>query len=299
MNLGLCTIFVTFIGFTAAAPEAPLTFNAQLVRSWNETQKKQFPTPLAAHFKKGTKSLVFVGDHHKNQTETYKYLQTAFKKLPPDVVVVEGVRFIDGQNPKKWTQKVVLKPFEDLLKEPGAGPNAARLAIEYKIPYIGGEPSPDDQRNSEFLLAQGFSKDDIQNVQVLQRLPYRRDILSLSEDEFLEYAVNYYRIDMDPEIFKTKLHAWYLNRTKKEFNYSAIAKTETAVNCSPKDSYFQKVACQINIHRDRELVANIEKLFLKFDRVMVVYGTGHFVQEYPALMKAFNNSIEYIEPKKL
>ncbi|MBK9321625.1 MAG: hypothetical protein IPM97_01475 [Bdellovibrionaceae bacterium] len=274
-----------------------ITFDLDLIRPWNKEDKKQFPTPLIAVFKKDKKVLVFVGDHHSDQIQTYQHFEMAFEKLDPQIVVIENVAYRDGENPSDWAKKYLKKSKEELYKEGGIAPNAARLAHANNVPFIGGEPSIEEQMNSPFLLSKNFSKDDIQNVQVLQRIPYRRDKMNISEEQFFKYAMKYYRIKGQRANFKTEFSRWYKDRTQRDFSYSTFAKEETDVNCLPNDTYLQKVACAFNVSRDRVLVENIGLLLQKYDRVLVTYGTGHFVQEYPAFLKAFGHSPEYVSPK--
>lgn len=287
--------FIICILLLSVSAKSVVQFDLDLVRAWNKDDKKQFPTPLIASFKKDSKVLVFVGDHHSDQIQTYQHFETAFEKFNPQIVVIENVDFRRGENPMKWAKTYLNKSKEDLLKEGGIAPNAARFAFQKKIPFIGGEPTIEEQMDSAFLLSKNMSKDDIRNVQVLQRIPYRRDKLNMkNENTFFDYAIKYYRIKESKEVYKASFKKWYKDRAKKDFNYSTFAKEETDVNCSSSDTYLQSVACAFNINRDRVLVENIGKLLQKYDRVLVAYGTGHFVQEYPAFLKAFGREPDYL-----
>lgn len=286
---------VTFLSFIFSFSAFAIKFDPDAVRAWNKDDKKQFPTPLAATFQKNEKSLIFVGDHHIDQNQTSHYVEFNLNKFKPEIVVVENVDFIEGKNPQRWMDTVIHKSKEELLKDGGANRLTALLAFNKKIPVVGGEPSLDEAMKSPFILSQGFDTEDIRNVQVLQRMPYRRDVLKLDKvDDFFNYAIELYGVKGSRDNFKTKFFSWYKKRTGKEFIYSNVTKEEAAVNCLPADTYLQKVACAFNINRDRAIVGNIENLFKSYDRVMVVYGTGHFVQEYPVFLKAFGKEPEYI-----
>lgn len=290
--------FVTLLLFSIVANSA-IKFNLDLVRPWNKDDKKLFPTPLIATFKKDGKLLIFVGDHHSDQIQTLRHFEAAFIKFRPQIVVIENVEFKDGENPMSWANKYLNKSKEDLLKEGGIAANAARIAFQKHIPFIGGEPTIKEQMRSPFLLSQKFSVDDILNVQVLQRIPYRRDKLNMiDEDVFFAYAMKSFLIEGSTEIYKDRFKKWYKMRTGIDFNYSTIVKEETAVNCTPSDTDIQRVACAYNMNRDRFLVENIGKLLLKYDRVLVAYGTGHFVQEYPVFVEAFGMAPEYLAVSK-
>jgi hypothetical protein len=284
--------FVIWISLASAAAG----LNPDDVRPWSKSDKASFPTPLAAVFKKDDRLLIFVGDHHVDQFTTSKYLEAAVKKYSPEIVVVENVDFLEGENPKDWFDGVISHPKPDPAKEPGANRIAAWFAHENRIPVIGGEPSIEEEMKSPFLLAKGFDSDDVLNVQVLQRLPYRRDVLKMSDpDVFFDYAMKLYRVKAPKETFKARLIDWYKKRAKHDFDYAKFSKSETDVNCTPQDTFLQSVACATNINRDRALVEHLEKLFESHHRVLVVYGTGHFVQEYPAFLKAFGAAPEYLK----
>jgi hypothetical protein len=296
--IGLLKI-VTLLSFNFSFSAFAITLDPGAVRAWNKDDKKQFPTPLAAVFKKSEKSLIFVGDHHVDQIKTSRYVEFALNKFKPEIVVVENVDFIEGKNPQQWMDKVIHKSKEELLKDRGANRHTALLAFNNKIPVIGGEPSLEEAMKSSFILSQGFDAEDIQNVQVLQRLPYRRDVIKLDKvDDFFDYAIELYGIKDSRENFRTKFFAWYKKRTSKDFSYSNVTKEESAVNCLPTDTHLQKVACAFNINRDRAIVGNVENLFNSYSRIMVVYGTGHFVQQYPAFRKAFEKEPEYFSIDK-
>lgn len=289
--------FLTLLLFSfPILSNATVSLDPSLVRPWNKDEKNLFPTPLGAIFKKESKTLIFVGDHHKDQEKTYKFLEKAFNSTNPEIVVIEGLDFSKGESPKAYVSKYAAKSKEELFNEGGAAPNAAKLAFKNKTPFIGGEPSISQEMNSEFILSQGFTKEDIRNVQVLQRIPYRRDHLKLGEEDFFKYAKKYYKIAEKLAVFKDDFGRWYLKKVGRKFKYIEVSKEEADVNCLPTDTVIQKIACGTNINRDRALVQNIETLLEKYDRVLVVYGTGHFVQEYHALVKAFDGEPKYIEP---
>ncbi len=285
-------LLLSLIGTSAFAD---LNFDPSLVRAWNSSDKSEYPTPLAAIFKKDSKQLMFVGDHHVDQTKTSIFTEKAMNNFSPQIVVVEGVNFEDGENPKKWIKRFKGQSKDDLLKQPGAGPYAAYLAMKSNMPVIGGEPTIQDAMKSSFLLSKGYSAEDIRNVQVLQRIPYRRDIEKKSAKEFFDYAVAYYKIDQPASDFQTAFKVWYAKKAQKPFNYDLVTKDESAVNCAKQDTLIQAIACSFNIFRDRELVAHVEALSKKFDRVMVVYGTGHFVQEYLVYVKAFGSEPKFLK----
>jgi len=291
------SLFITanVLFFFSTSTFASIKFDPDLVRPWSKTDKVQFPTPLVAVFQKSNKTLIFVGDHHKDPAKTYEFSKKAIEKYLPDIIVIESLEFNKGKNPKHWISKYAGKSKEEVWKDPTLGSGTELLATARHIPIIGGEPSIEDEISSPFLIGKGFDSDDIRNVQILQQTPYRRDQLKISNlDIFFDYALKLYKVKEAKTDFKPKFFSWYRKRTQKEFDYNTISKSDTDVNCATNDTFLQKIACTININRDRALVEHVEILLKSHQRVMVVYGTGHFVQEYPVYLKAFGQEPVYL-----
>ncbi len=289
-------LFGVFVLTSSAISFAAVHFDSNEVRAWNKNEKDQFPTPLAAVFKKGNTTLAFVGDHHIDPAATYKLVESAINKINPQIIVVEGLPFGLGENPKKDLSLYKGKTKEDVWKDPSLGCGTQLLAVARNIPIVGGEPTLEEQMSSKFLTSKGYTSEDIRNVQILQRIPYRRDKLKMSRpDQFFKYAKKLYQVKEPKESFKTGFKTWYKNKTQKDFDYNKITKDESAVNCGLNDTFLQKIACDFNINRDRFLVERVESLFENHHRVLVVYGAGHFVQEYPAYVKGFGATPYYIK----
>jgi hypothetical protein len=287
--------FGIFVFIFSSLTFAAVHLDPNEVRPWNKKEKNQFPTPLAAVFKKEDFVFAFVGDHHEDPQATYNFTQSAINKISPQIIVVEGLAFSLGENPNEHLKNYEGKTKEEIWKDPSLGCGTELIAKAHNIPIVGGEPTIEEQMTSPFLLKKGYTPNDIRNVQILQRIIYRRDKLNVSDPEiFFEYAMKLYAVKESKQDFKTHFLSWYKNKSGKNFEYLKITKEESAVNCSLDDTFMQKVACDFNINRDRFLVEKINLLLGKYNRVMVVYGTGHFVQEYPAFLKGFG-APEYLK----
>ena len=247
-----------------------VNLNPHLVRPWNQKEKNQYPSPLSAVFKKDRKTLAFVGDRHADPVKTYLYLEKTFNEINPQIIVIEGLEFSKGESPSEYAELYRSKTISELYDDGWAAPLGAKLAMTKKIPFIGGEPARDEEVKHDFILNKGFTEMDIRGFRFLQRMPYRRDVL---------------KKDVMP--LPKSFFAWYEKHAGKKFDYSKIKKVDYDFNCEPDDNYFQKIGCAVNLNRDYMLVSNLNTLFKKYDRILVVYGTGHFVQEYPAFLQYF------------
>src|SRR5438045_2121599 len=97
-------IFSLVLFFSQAALATP-NLNPELVHAWNKFEKEKFPSPLAAIFSNSGKTLAFVGDKHSDQVETSKFIQAALAQTAPQIIVVEGLEYSRGKNPKGWLKK--------------------------------------------------------------------------------------------------------------------------------------------------------------------------------------------------
>ena len=290
-------ILIFTIGFILAnSAFAAIELDPSLVRPWSQKDKSQFPTPLAAAFKKEGVTFIFVGDHHSDPASTFKHVQAAFETYSPEIVVVEGLNYNKGENPQEHMSWYASKTKEEVWKDPSLGCGTELVAVSHNVPVIGGEPSIEEEMDSPFLRSQGFTAEDIRNVQILQRIPFRRDVLKMTDpDIFFQYVMKLYDVKEKLPVFKTAFLSWYKAKSLKTFDYMSITKSDAAVNCGAGDTFFQKVACAFNMNRDRALVEHVGSLLKNHHRILVVYGTGHFVQEYPVYLKAFGAPPEYLK----
>ena len=118
--------------------------------------------PFVASYRKGTERLVFVGAHHafNPNAPTMRAVMEGFAEIQPKVVILEGFPTAMGENPPPLVAgaRRYGAPDADEYGR-GEGMYAASTALMRGIPFLGGEPTREEQM--QVLKAKGFTDADV------------------------------------------------------------------------------------------------------------------------------------------
>jgi hypothetical protein len=118
--------------------------------------------PFVASYQHGAERLVFVGVRHAFQSNDPTMLAVAagFSEIHPGIVIVEGFPTAMGENPAPLVAEARRYGAPDASEfDRGEAMYAASLALEKGIPFLGGEPSQEEEM--QVLKAKGFTDSDI------------------------------------------------------------------------------------------------------------------------------------------
>ncbi len=127
--------------------------------------------PYTALHERGGRKLAFVAAAHSvdPQSPTHLAVRDAFEQVRPAAVIIEGFPTELGETPK------VIAAIAAERDEPDAQPYArgeagyaASLALAAGVPFLGGEPT--EQNQTAGLIAQGFDALDIFHTDLLKML---------------------------------------------------------------------------------------------------------------------------------
>jgi hypothetical protein len=118
--------------------------------------------PFVASYRNGTERLVFVGAHHafEPNSPTMRAVKFGFDQFEPRVVILEGFPTAMGENPPQLVAQARLygtADADEFLRSEMT--YAAFTALARGVPFIGGEPTRDDQ--TQILKAKGFTDADL------------------------------------------------------------------------------------------------------------------------------------------
>jgi hypothetical protein len=117
---------------------------------------------FVASYRKGSESLVFVGVHHAFQPNdpTMQAVKAGFAEFQAKMVVVEGFPTAMGENPPPLVAEAHRHGAPDADEfARGEAMYAASMALMQSIPFVGGEPTRDEEIQA--LKAHGFTETDI------------------------------------------------------------------------------------------------------------------------------------------
>jgi hypothetical protein len=118
--------------------------------------------PFVASYRNGTERLVFVGVRHafKRSDPSMRAVAAGFAKFRPGVVIVEGFPTAMGENPPPLVaeaHRYGSAEADEFAR--GEAMYAASLALMRGIPFLGGEPTREEE--IRVLKSKGFTDADI------------------------------------------------------------------------------------------------------------------------------------------
>ena len=276
----LAAIGLAALGACATGPGAGARliapYTAELARS-----TEPYAFPYTALHARGERRLAFVAATHTIDpaSTTMRAIWNAYSDLQPAAVIIEGFPTELGENPR---------PIVELIEDAGApdadpysrgeAAYAARLAMDTKVPFMGGEPTEAEQTRA--LRAQGFSARDIFFTDLLKVLPQsiRGGEISGPEDSRFEDVFARWTVSLsierdDPPRFRFEdFERWYLQQYGVDYRIDA----RFADRADPAaDTLVGRILRAQSLIRDRHLYRTILDQLDKRGRVLVVYGGTH------------------------
>jgi hypothetical protein len=273
-------------GATHQSTEAIPSYTPEL-----EARLRPPPQPLVAIYRRGDRVLAFVGARHvfTSQNSTLRAIDSAFAAVSPAIVVLEGFPTAMGANPPPLVEEARrygTPEADDYAK--GEPMYAASLALARGIPFIGGEPTREEQVQA--LIRRGYTPKEIFFVYLVGDLKgaLRAHSLASVEDPKLldtyefwsQAAVSDYKLDpMSFEEFSTRY------RTVYGVEITRDAKLAERPDGGTSDDPTAPLQQDTGVIRDEQLLATIEKLLMRNKRMVVIYGSNHWVTLSEALKK--------------
>jgi hypothetical protein len=295
-----CLLFLILNGCTHKSDDK-FIIKQELVQKWTKKLDEDaypYKSPFVARFTKDKKHLSFVAVKHETNisSATFKLIREELLEFEPELIIIEGAFPEDGQ-PPVWILKDYnsnkLKSAREVA-EKGESYYTAFLAIQNNIPIIGVEPSPgnafDWLKNQDCF----FDAYDLVNLGILRNFYYWKEknkgqpVNKFFESVYLHIPDLYAENHETPDILR-----WYELHQGKKFNTTTFNYDEISPLCEPQASYLQKVSCYLKLHRDIFIASNIAKALNNHNKVMVVYGAGHYRQQRKAIEDMLGNPIKY------
>lgn len=255
-------------------------------------------TPYIFELQGEDKELHYFGSPHIRDPKNplFREIEIAFNKANPDIVFVEGVNIGDYRT--KFNERVKAATHEEAIAHMGEPGFTLKLAIDKGIEWRSPEPSDADLYN--YLLANGFSKDQIFAWDIFHILPQYN--LLMNKNGFKQYAEKF-------------INNFKQSTNWEEFDYSyeraiqlgeQILGQSVNVENEPNAPYFidpipwdeqkekqtilNKISEQSSLFRDRKIVSDIADALKTNTRIFIVYGASHAVMQEPALRQLIKKS---------
>jgi len=270
----------------SAAPQ--FVADPSLLIDWSPAAQDRLPLPpYAARYERAGRSLLFVATRHEFDSDgvTCKFIEREVERFRPQVVVIEGLATALGCSPASYVASV--ERTRGSKRQPmGEAGFTAALATARGIPFWGGEPT--DSAIHAALACDGIELRDLVYFFVVRQVPHWRRAEAGRQGsfgQFLARTVSQYRRTLsfdddtlaDPQDFL----AWYAARNGHPFDLASVTSEECAPTLGPL--FTNELSHRVGKVRDRHIVELIADLLGRHERVMVVYGAGHHVQQAQVL----------------
>lgn len=244
-----------------------------------EYSKIEHPVPYIFTVKSGDREIRYFGSPHVSdpQSPIFTEIEQALEEAKPDIVFVEGP---DVSDKAKGATR------EEAIQRGGESGLTARLAVEKGITLHF--PESTDEALHNYLLAKGFSKEQIFVWDIFRTLP------QYGQYKYVEEFIKRFKETTHWKDFNysyehaMKLGEQILGRPVDIINEldpgdfidpiprAGKRNTQTILNRISESSLF---------FRDRKIISDIAEALKTHKRIFLVYGASHAVMQEPALRK--------------
>lgn len=283
----LCSTFVCAPAMTAEIPLFTPALEEKLVH-WQ--------TPFVATYRKHNTILAFVAADHVFTAEnnTVAAIASAFEAIAPAIVIVEGFPAAMGESPQALVEEARKRGTPEATSYAnGEGMYAASLAIAQHIPFMGGEPTYEEEVGA--LMRKGFSLPDISYTFVLRNLGQskRSGQIPSPDDGTFERVYEQVARGVARQLKTQSLSFEAFAARYREMFDADIRNDENLVKRNdPGTGNIVAAIGQADMRgRDEHLLATILKATGSRRRVLVVYGQSHWVTLSAALQDEFGKPV--------
>ncbi len=278
-----------------------------LIRNYERHGYAQLPhrAPFLAQFRQGKKQLSYIAAAHElgPENETFATIDDAIERGKPQLLILEGFETSSGESPQ-FIQDEALKAADKHFKKSGECLYSAYHAMAANIPFMGGEAPT--TAVFEHMASLGYTAKDVMAFYLLRITPQWRKEGLVNANNFDEYAARYLKksqefshIPAEEHLSVEEFKNWYAKHNSTGLDYLSIDAQKMSPVHAPDASYFERMQADVSIPREAHLDRTIADALTKYDRVMVVYGNGHYVQSAPVLEHMFGAAPHYIKDGKL
>jgi len=260
----------------------------KLIRACTPEDEREWRPVAVNHFQKVDKNLYYINARHATKDGLHKptieTIEKAIEDYKPQLVIIEGVPTAIGVSPAPYV-KFAEKDSVDNFLIGGEPVYALLLAHKNNIPFVGGEPT--DIEIFSAMEKEGYSLKDMMAFYLLRAIPRAWiEKRPMSEEGYFQLFVDEYlgkffeHVPEHERLTLAEFEEWYATHRDKRSNpdYLAVQMGDMAPWDTPTASYFQTLNYRLGMVREEHLDTLIGESMTNYDRVLVVYGDGHFVQ---------------------
>ena len=304
MKLAIFSLLTLSFFSCTSSHELQLNPDKVIPYSLDSEKKKPHIAPYLAIYTKGSKTLYFLASKHMSikkfpnllEHPTLKSIQKIFLDHKPQASVVEGIPTTSELSPKALMQTA---DRCQINKYVGCGESFFTInqARHFNSEFIGGKPN--DLKVLKEIKRQGYTEEDLIYFYITRQIPQLIRQNKFSQVTFPDIASEI--IHRYKEKLNLKGHfdfdgftKWYRKNMPYPKSFYDLKNNDLAPHGGKEGTNIQKIANKITYIRDQNVVNVISELFSQFDRVLVVYGASHLLNQEPVFKEEFD-SVKYVK----
>lgn len=285
----LLFILLTTIGCTTNAKNLRsiqiVKLNPELLLTWNKATSDSSTAlrEVIYKFEKNGKRLLYLQAGHgtDKNAKTFAAIDWIYKNNKPDVAIVEGFPSALGLSPASITEQMSKNVKGDFYPD-GEVSYMVIKANEEKVPFIGGESTPQDSLQK--IKEAGYTVNDMIGFMFVRVIPQKIRSGELTGTN-VNKVYDVYARNKASELGLTNVMSfrdfkkWYKNGQKKNFQLDKIENGEAA----PIDDgalLTQKISLLDIQAREEAIIRTIETMLNQYNTVFIAYGSSHYRLEH-------------------
>lgn len=279
---GKCEDFIKPLSIKDRSAKPKYAANNKLLRPWSENiDRMQAPY---VSFLNGKLAYVAVKHDQGVESPTFQLIKKTIDDFKPSIIILEGSAAHVGISPLNLPSYYE-RCQPDFFKC-GEPQYTGWLAFKKRIPIVFGEPTDEDVKKE--FLARKYTEQDLLGYYFLR---YYNEKSVSGEQEFNK-STTWFRSEERFNIPSSLVFTyqdflkWYLSKTGKAFDPQHV-EDPFSKNLG---RFLLVLAQKISNYRDANITRMVAHYLDRYDKVMVVYGAGHFATQRKVLEKMFPDS---------
>lgn len=269
-------------------PPSSFRLDPTLLRSWEPKAKLPCAAPFKAIYRKNGKEVTFLAVNHIKNPVTpsnseLSLIGQEIERIRPSGMVVE-LKSSGIPLPKEELDTYYPDCMKDGKFTCGEPSYAALIGGKVFSSVLGGEPG---SKKLNSALEGKLSQEDqlaFESIKIVNSM--KQD--GIKADKWPDHFSSEFKLNpafSQSDWSYAKFRAWLKANMNSEISSASARWMEPRSDA--KASKLQKIAEEIEKTREPMVQSAIQSQINKFDTTMVVYGSGHYYKQAPALEKVF------------
>ncbi len=238
--------------------------------------------PFVVKYSAGDSSLFYIAASHTNEpkSNTFTLIKEAIALQKPQVIILEGFEYSNGVSPDYIIASANQYCVTNVSPKCNEILYTANYAKSLGIPFVGAEP--DDRDMMRLMKDLGYNELDIFGYAFTVSIAgmYEQNIIASLDDLEKEFRKNRRYYDMlTQNITYDQYYKWLSEKLGKPITLNVLVDRYYITSPDFSGNFFQKMSYNEIRIRDQNIINIINSMTQKYNRVLVLFGGGHYLTQ--------------------